>query len=54
LRIEVSKRIKRKSLSLREFSQFDIFKEYSEKYKKYLAAKDRSKNLAAGKIELRV
>lgn len=25
-----------------------------EKYKKYLAAKDRSKNLAAGKIELRV
>ena len=36
MRIEVSKRIKRKKFSLNEFSQFDIFREYSEKYKKYL------------------
>lgn len=36
MRIEVSKRINRKSFSLNDFSQFDIFKEYSKNYKKYL------------------
>ena len=36
MRIEVSKRINRKSFSIQEFIEFNIFKEYSKKYKKYL------------------
>lgn len=36
MRIEVSKRINRNSFSIQEFSQFDIFKEYSWKYKEYI------------------
>ncbi len=36
MRIEVSKRIKRKGFTVSEFSQFNIFEEYSEKYKKYI------------------
>ena len=36
MRIEVSKRIQRKGFTIEEFRQFDIFREYSEKYKKYI------------------
>ena len=36
MRIEVSKRINRKAFSIDEFSQFNIFKEYSVKYKEYI------------------
>ncbi len=34
MRIEVSKRIRRKGFSILEFSQFNIFREYSKKYAK--------------------
>lgn len=36
MRIEVSKRIRRAKFSLVEFSEFDIFSEYSEKFKEYI------------------
>ena len=36
MRIEVSKRIKRKTFILSEFTQFDIFTEYARKYKEYI------------------
>ncbi len=36
MRIEVSKRIDRNEFSIYGFSQYDIFKEYSKKYRKYL------------------
>lgn len=36
MRIEVSKRIQRKEFSIKEFSRFNIFKEYSTKYKAYI------------------
>lgn len=36
MRIEVSKRIQRKDFSIKEFSQFNIFKEYSTKYREYI------------------
>lgn len=36
MRIEVSKRIKRKGFSIKEFLDFDIFEEYSVKYKEYI------------------
>ena len=36
MRIEVSKKINRDGFSIFEFSQYDIFKEYSKKYRKYL------------------
>ncbi len=36
MRIEVSKRINRKTFSIDAFSQFNIFKEYSVKYKDYI------------------
>ncbi|MBP7101431.1 MAG: hypothetical protein KBA67_07885 [Leptotrichiaceae bacterium] len=36
MRIEVSKRVQRKEFSIDEFSKFNIFREYSERYKKYL------------------
>lgn len=36
MRIEVSKRIKRKGFTVEEFSQFDIFGEYFVKHKNYL------------------
>lgn len=36
MRIEVSKRINRKSMSIDEFCQFNTFKEYSVKYKEYI------------------
>ncbi len=36
MRIEVSKRVQRKGFTIEEFSQFNIFKEYSWKYKNYI------------------
>ena len=36
MRIEVSKRIQRKGFTIEEFESFDIFREYSGNYKKYL------------------
>ena len=39
MRIEVSKRIRRKGLTIQEFGEFNILKEYIERYKKYLLEK---------------
>ncbi len=39
MRIEVSKRIGRGDITLEEFSQFDIFKEYFGQYKEYILEK---------------
>lgn len=36
MRIEVSKRIQRKGFTIEQFSQFNIFREYSWKYKEYI------------------
>lgn len=36
MRIEVAKRIQRKGFTVEEFNQFNIFREYSTKYKKYI------------------
>ncbi|MDX8335107.1 hypothetical protein [Candidatus Cetobacterium colombiensis] len=36
MRIEMSKRIKRKEMTLKEFGEYELFKEYLEKYKREL------------------
>jgi len=36
MRIEVSKRVQRKEFSVEEFGKFNIFKEYSTKYREYI------------------